>query len=516
MTTKITKISDNREIGVLAAALYDDTFLLELSSFYKPGLFSDEKIDRFIEWAISHQEKHDVAPASHTWDILIKEIEAEHINEKEAPLYEKLLKRAESAHSKGLHIPFLLEEAKTLLKEKSLEQLVDIIDDHLGTGRHAEAIEAVETFSHPSTEINYIEPFKSMDLVKAALEKNVVPLFTFKGPLGELLNLYLTRDSFLALMGPTKRGKTWWMFEIAIRAIFARCNVAIFQAGDLTQDQGLLRFYKQISRSVSHEEHKVCGGMALIPIKDCTQNQDGSCTSINRRQKDTLLNADGDKPEWANRPRKYRTCTECENVGVEYAKDTWFVEQEIDRGVDIRDYKVIADRLLGRTLGRQFRMSSHVNGSISVTEISRIVKRWKREGWIPDVIVIDYADILAPEKISQKEFRHSENDKWRALRRLSQDYNCLVVTATQTDTKSYDVADLSLGNFSEARTKADHVTGMVGLNQTPEEKKAQVMRLGWLALREGEFNCARQVLCYQCLRLGTPYLGGVWVDRNKT
>jgi hypothetical protein len=39
-------------------------------------------------------------------------------------------------------------------------------------------------------------------------------------------------------------------------------------------------------------------------------------------------------------------------------------------------------------------------------------------------------------------------------------------------------------NFSEDRRKLDHVTGMIGINQRPEEEENEVVRLNWVNRRE--------------------------------
>ena len=59
----------------------------------------------------------------------------------------------------------------------------------------------------------------------------------------------------------------------------------------------------------------------------------------------------------------------------------------------------------------------------------------KQDGFVPDLIVVDYADLIVPE--SRGEFRHQQNEIWKGLRRLSQEKGePLVITASQSDAKS--------------------------------------------------------------------------------
>ena len=131
----------------------------------------------------------------------------------------------------------------------------------------------------------------------------------------------------------------------------------------------------------------------------------------------------------------------------------------------------------------------------------------KQDGFVPDLIVIDYADLLVGDS---KDFRQLQNEIWKDLRRLSQEKGQpLVVTATQADAKSYDTNKLKLSNFSEDKRKYAHVTAFYGLNQDKEgrEKKLGILRLNELLLRDGDFSVNNEITLLQNLRRGNPFLG---------
>jgi len=119
--------------------------------------------------------------------------------------------------------------------------------------------------------------------------------------------------------------------------------------------------------------------------------------------------------------------------------------------------------------------------------------------------------LLVPDV--RMEFRHQQNEIWKALRGLSQErrkgIQPLIITATQADANSYDRDLLRLKNFSEDKRKYSHVTAMYGLNQDPHgrEKKIGIMRINELVLREGAFDDNRVVYILQNLKRGQPYLG---------
>lgn len=149
------------------------------------------------------------------------------------------------------------------------------------------------------------------------------------------------------------------------------------------------------------------------------------------------------------------------------------------------------------------KLSCHFNSTLSVDGIENVLQDWERDGWIPDVIVIDYADILKME-YPNMEGRDRINETWKRLRALSQRRHCLLVSATQSDASSYDRNILKMGNFTDDRRKIDSVTGMVGINQTEHEKKRGIVRLNWISLRDDDFHPSSCVHVAGCLSIANP------------
>ena len=136
---------------------------------------------------------------------------------------------------------------------------------------------------------------------------------------------------------------------------------------------------------------------------------------------------------------------------------------------------------------------------------------WEREdGFVPDIIAIDYADLLVPEV--RTEFRHQVDNIWKGLRNLTQERHCLGITVTQADARAYDQNKLKVSNFSEDKRKNAHVTAMYGINQDTKdrEKKLGIMRFNELVVREGDFSSSNEVYVIQNLRRGRPFLGSFW------
>lgn len=162
--------------------------------------------------------------------------------------------------------------------------------------------------------------------------------------------------------------------------------------------------------------------------------------------------------------------------------------------------------------GKNLRLSTYANSTLSVFDLHNLLADWKRQdGWVPDVIIIDYADLLVPGV--KLDYRHQQNHIWKELRRISQETNALVITATQADADSYKRDTISLSNFSEDKRKFAHATAFYGLNQDKDgrEKALGVLRINELLIREGGIQSGKQVCILQCLDIGRPYLGSFFI-----
>jgi len=148
------------------------------------------------------------------------------------------------------------------------------------------------------------------------------------------------------------------------------------------------------------------------------------------------------------------------------------------------------------------RVQVHPNSSITAAGIESILVEWAMNGWVADVVIIDYADILAAPPGT--EGRDCINENWKRMRRISQELHCLLITASQADAGSYTSELIKRGNFSDDRRKNDHVTAMIGINTTDEDKEDGMTRLNYMKRREEDFSQRRQVQVASCLAIGMP------------
>ena len=171
--------------------------------------------------------------------------------------------------------------------------------------------------------------------------------------------------------------------------------------------------------------------------------------------------------------------------------------------MDLRVARKACDKVLKamKTKESFLRLSCYPNSTLSISQIKGILQDWERDGWVADVVVIDYADILAPD-FRMKESRDTINEMWKQMRALSQSFHCLVLTASQAAATGYKVRSLDLSHFSDDKRKRGHITGLFALNETDDEKTNNIMRIQWLAERERSFK--KEVTIAGCRAIANP------------
>ena len=357
------------------------------------------------------------------------------------------------------------------------------------------------------TLVDGIDPFLiDAEQMKNAFVNDSQPLFTYPGALGQMVNNLLCRDSFIAFLGPSKRGKTWYLLDMAMRALIKRRNVIFFQAGDMTEGQQLRRIGMYVCRKSYLPKHS---GKILKPVLDCWKNQLGEC-SLSRSNRGIIKNLETKELEnfYDIDSNDYSPCKKClEKNDKKYKGASWFTEIQpgrLDWGEAYQGIQLWKKRRIGKT---KFELATYPNKTLTVKTMETVLENLEHtKDFIPDVIIVDYADIMVASN-SKLPPRDANNDIWQSLRSLSQKKRCLVITATQADAKSYEKKNLSAVNFSEDRRKIDHVTGLMGLNQMPDEKRKGIMRINNIVVRDDEFDITQNVKVLQCLQIGRPFLG---------
>ena len=459
-------IESGLERQFLIGMITSKSFLASSLPMLQIDLIEEDHFRQIAEWCKEYFEQYSDAPGRSIESIYYAWSESQN----GSPMAEAVHDFLDNLSSEydacnEINVPYLLDEFGRYITLKKVERLTDNLQHAIQIGDKETALRAIGEFrSVDGGPATGIDPLNDRDAWKRAFCEPPEPIIHFGGAAGVFLNRALTRDALIAIQGPEKRGKTWWCVEFVIRALRERKRVALFEVGDLSESQIMLRLGMRIAGRPLRDDQ--CGTVELprrmVKIKDAQEGELPVRVEV--------------KTKICKYPITENTCHRARRSFI---------------------------RSCGLPRGKPYVMVSvHPNSSINVLGIDSILQRWEQEqSFTPDVIVIDYADILAPED-PRKEVRHQINETWKALRKLSQERHCLVITPTQASAASYEVKTQTMKHFSENKLKLAHVTGMIGLNQTETEKAAGIMRLNWIVLRESPFNPRNCLWVAQCLALG--------------
>ena len=510
------------ERHIVIGSIVSTRYLQQVYDIFDTTLLESPTAKRMATWAIEYYEKYQEAPGQAVEGIYYQKLK-EGLDKETAEDIEDILEDlSEEYEREGFNVQYLLDQSRRYFDEKNLRQHSQRIQALADQGDITEAERLANEYrplkKERDTDID-LSNESSLTRVEQAFDEASKPLVTYPGALGQFWNDQMTRDALVSLLAPEKRGKSYMLLDLARRAVTQRLNVAFFQAGDMSEAQQLRRLAIQLKKKSDREEYT---GKMYEPVKDCIYNQTDNCNLKVRECDHGVFETEEPMSEFERLRNKitqeelieeykqnpdYRPCHNCSKFQYNRWGVPWMQEVKVNQPLEKQEaVRAFKDYFVAKK--RRFMLSTHANNTLTVSQIHTILDTWYRQGFVPDVIVIDYADLLISS--SNTEFRHKTDEVWRGLRNLSQDRHCLVVTATQADAASYERGLLTPSNFSEDKRKFAHVTACYGLNQDPSgrEKQLGIMRINDIMIREGETKGVVHAL--QNLKRGQAVLTSYW------
>jgi hypothetical protein len=465
---KIEKKNRNDERKILTSLIVDKKVLSRVCGKSLTNPFKARWSNLIYKWCIKYYQKYEDAPMK---DIegLYEDWATEATDDKLVGLVEKFLGGLSEEYEelqKDSNSDYIIDMAGRYFNRVRMEDLTEEVDSLLEAGRGAEAEELITTFHKVDLGTGEVQNvLEDKSLFDEMYTTTAETLIKYPGDLGKFFDDTLARDSFVAFLAPEKRGKSFWLQDMAIRAVAQGRKVMYFEAGDMSKPQVMRRLVSRIAG------RPFKGAKLHIPVGMGWVEEEKIPTVRYKKKRFT-----GKMPK--------------------------------------KDAKEAVRRLLDKTKLKSrvplFKISAHPNSSLAVEDIKGILNDLQnQESWNPDVIIIDYADILDMDR-GGFEGRDRYNEVWKRLRSLSQQLHCLVVTATQADAQSYTEKVVRRSNFSEDKRKLAHVTACYGINQIEEEKTRGLMRLNYIARREGEYSEGKCIWCASCLGIGNPAKKSCW------
>ena len=352
-----------------------------------------------------------------------------------------------------------ISQTTTLINRTAARKLIEDVETHVSNGEVSKALDKIKQFHPCEPKQGKFKPIlRNAESVRRVFERSGKdPLITYPGDLGRFFGRALSPGNFVAVQAVEKRGKSTWLIDMLWKALRKRRRTLFYAAGDMSEDQMMQRF---IVRACQRPMFR---GVYKYPTA-MKSGSDGNEPSV------TYEDKNNDEPP---------TLSEA----LERLKD-------LDN-----DYIMDDDPYL--------EMAEEPTGTLTTSAIREECKRRAAEGRKPEIIIVDYADIMAAPAFC-KDNRDKTHAIWEGLRGISLEFDLLMLTATQANAEAIRRRSQDMRNFSEDKRKNAHATGIFAINQDDGEKSKGLQRLNWLVLRDADYDSAQHVWVAGCMAVCNP------------
>jgi len=500
-------VDSSPEKLIVTGLITSNEFMSSIHNQVKPHLFKMEFAGIVAKWCKEYYLEQGTVPGEIIQDIF--EIEKENLPPAVQTITGDFLSGLSEAYeqSRSFNPGYMTGKAEKYFSERRIDNLLSNAERFARADKYDRARSMIQTYLLASDDATtgLIDVLADSTVNKYGMDEEEVDIvLSGEGALGHLFGK-LKRSWLVALAAPMKRGKTWYLDQFALDALYSGRTVFKFSL-EMPQRQQMDRLYKMISGLTTESE------LITVPCFDCINNQDGTCR-LPQRTCDVRLAIGEDEesgelllPEFKSRMR-YKVCTECRGDRSDnFIPAVWFNTRRT-RKKTITKLRKAVKQFKVHTGGRFSADSFSFDATIENIR-SRINDKILTDGLQPDVIIIDYADIINMNELHLSE-RGRHDQTWKTLKNIAKEYNCLVLTATQGNRQSFEQATMHERNISEDARKMAHVDAMFTLNQTAKERTSGVMRVKMLNHRHSE-RPEKEVIVLQSLKIGAPVIDSEW------
>jgi replicative DNA helicase len=451
---EIKKIDSNLEKLIITSMIVSDKFLLTISNIINVSLLKLNYCQIIANWCLDYYKKYNVAPHKNIQNIFESWKQNKNLDQEIIKLVNSFLLHINNNYQREaiFNEQYAIDQSIKYFKQLKLNDLKVKIDEFSKNGQEDEAEKLIYEYKKISIPTHdYTDVFSDLKVVDDILNFEDEELFRYSGELGKVIGP-LYRGDLIAFASAAKRGKTFWLIESGIQATLKGLRVAFFSF-EMNKQRVLLRIYQNICGETKKEKE------IEVPFFEKNDSDRFEIKSVKKEKK-----------------------------GIKSKR----VKDKI---------KAIKQILKGGTL----KLFCSGPNSLTINDISTILDNLViNSNFVPDVLIFDYADII---KSNYKSGQHRDNinDKWESLRALCLQKNCLGITVTHTNKKTFD-SDIKQGDMSEDIRKINHVAVMIGINQKKTEKARNITRLSLLVNREDDFSTMNEIVVLQCLAIGKPYI----------
>jgi len=442
------------ERNILIGLIVSEDFTKQIIPALDLSYFKTAFTKIVASWCTEFWQKYSKVPNKNILELFQQN--SQHIqNDDFIELIQQFLESISSEYTRGdvFNTKYWIEQSEKYFRRQRLENLKEKFELSIEKGDCDEAELALSQFQQVKfSETGGFSVLRDKEMVKRIFSETNIEEELFRLPkvLGKVLGGF-HRGDLISVEGPAKRGKSFWLIELGVYALKHRLRV-LFVSLEMNERQMLYRIFQNMTGKTRREEEY------SFPRFDGTG----------------IITAKRKSP-----PLSYEAV--------------------------IKKQK----QLLKQYGSGDFNLICYPANSVELKKIENYIDKLEvKDNMLPDVIVLDYADLLLAS--TKGEYRHQLDHIWKGLRAIAQKKNCLVITATHTNKATFD-RDIRQGDTSEDSRKKNHVSLMFALNQRNAEKEMQVMRVKVTVSRHEQFT-DKEVAVLNCFEIGKAIIDSKEAD----
>jgi len=493
-------VSVTEEKRICTGLITSSDFLKRIMPVFQLDYFVNSYLKKVALWCTTFYEAHERAPFKHIQDIY--ESEAPTLKDSESELIGDLLRMLSDQYDQdSINVDYLASSAIDYFRKRELEIMVNNISVLKEKGDYDEAEEEITKFNKVTLDldsgslINIGDIDQVTEIYKQRDEEDK-NFYNLPGDLGRYLGNY-KRGDVVGYYAPAKRGKSWTLVDHFKQGVLQK-KKTLFWSIEMTKTEILPRIMKSFEPMVTE------AGEYTYPVFDCVKNQTGECGD----RASSVIVLDGE--EFISDPT-HKPCTMCQSGRGPHEFDMTVYVDTIYRQAD--DIFTVSRMIEGskRSPGykamfnKYGRLSVHKKYTLTYDKMMRDIEVLNAiDGFIPDIFIIDYVDIL--DIGSRFDDYRAVDEAWKLMAKMAGEFNVLVITATQANKEGHKAGVLDSTHQAGFYGKNQHVNMMVGLNQSPSEKEMGIIKYGITEARSQHFIPGKTCTVLQDVKAGQSYL----------
>ena len=148
-------------------------------------------------------------------------------------------------------------------------------------------------------------------------------------------------------------------------------------------------------------------------------------------------------------------------------------------GVELQNLAVFKEKIYDevKDIKGKLIVKEYPTRSASIQTLKNHIDKLRRRDFTPDLIIVDYGDLIKPESFKKDEKRHQLETIYEELRGLAQACECPLWTASQTNRSGLNAEVITMESISEAFNKCFVADFIFTVSRTVEDKNTNTGRV---------------------------------------